>query len=294
MLRLLVRCQMLLLVPLLLCLAGCGRSATAPGDPVAAVKGMAAALRDNDLVRFSQLSVPPALHRRMEARWSARIAAAAPPSAVEVRDYDRWLARLTGSDAQERLYRRWDAKLKKIEPELHSQWPLMQTTAGIFINGYVQSMDSLGADQKIHAKAIGAAVLAWLTPGLVADRARARKAIAVITQTAKVVDLPTFESMRQLQMIPALRKGGQVLKGFKQLGRLYGVDIDVSLSAVQARVVEAQGNNARLQVSYPLLGQTVQFDMDLLRRDGRWYSADAVHKAEADLAQPISSAASAS
>ena len=43
------------------------------GDPVAAVKGMAEAIRNNDLVRYSRLSMPPKLHQRMEARWKAKL-----------------------------------------------------------------------------------------------------------------------------------------------------------------------------------------------------------------------------
>jgi hypothetical protein len=35
-----------------------------------------------------------------------------------------------------------------------------------------------------------------------------------------------------------------------------------------------------MEVSYPLLGKTVRFEMELLRRDKRWYPADAVRKAE--------------
>jgi hypothetical protein len=45
-----------------------------------AVKGLAKALPDDDLVRYSQLSVPPALHKQMEARWHERLLAAAPPT----------------------------------------------------------------------------------------------------------------------------------------------------------------------------------------------------------------------
>ena len=32
-------------------------------------------------------------------------------------------------------------------------------------------------------------------------------------------------------MIPALEKAGRVLKGMKQIGRIYGVDVDASLAA---------------------------------------------------------------
>lgn len=97
--RSLVRCLALLLLACLV-LAGCRRDPVAPGDPVAAVSGMAKAVRDNDLVRYSRLSVPPALHKRMEERWSARLAAAPPPTAAQQRDYTRWMQRLTSPDAE--------------------------------------------------------------------------------------------------------------------------------------------------------------------------------------------------
>ena len=56
----------------------------------------------------------------------------------------------------------------------------------------------------------------------------------------------------------------------------------------------ADGDTATMTVRYPLLGKTVEFQMQLLRRDGRWYSADAVHAAEARIAaaaRPASPAA---
>ena len=100
----------------------------------------------------------------MEARWKQRLAAAPPPTAAEKRDYARWVERLTRPDAEERLYQSFDAKLRKIEGELGSQWPLMQATGGIFINGLVKSNDSLSVAEKAHARAVGAALIAWLTP----------------------------------------------------------------------------------------------------------------------------------
>src|SRR5918993_112016 len=184
-------------------LVGCRREVQAPGDPVAAVKGMAEALRDNDLVRYSRLSMPPALHRRMEARW------------------------------------------------------------------------------------VSAAVLDWMTPAMLSDRERARAAIKILVETARELELPTLEASRRLEMIPALEKGGQALRGLKRMAGVYGIDADASLAAVQARVVDARGERATVEVRYPLLGKTVAFDMKLLRRDGRWYSAEAVEQAEADLAKPL-------
>ena len=63
------------------------------------------------------------------------------------------------------------------------------------------------------------------------------------------------------------------------MARIYGLDADGALSALGARLVAAQGDRATVEVSYPLLGQSVRFEMELLRRDGRWYSYDAVTQA---------------
>jgi len=279
-----------LVVLLLLCLiaAGCRRETAAPGDPVAAVKGLAAAIRDNDLVRYSRLSLPPTLHDRMEARWKARAAAAPPPTDQEKKRYVDWMRRLTAPGAEARLYSTLDPKLGTLETEVGGQWPMMRATAGIFLNGVIQANDKLTASEKAHAREVGAAVLAWARPALIADRARARRAIAVVVETARRIDLPTLERSRALGMVPALEKGGIALEGLKRLGRIYGADADAALAGVRAEVIGVKGDIATLRVSYPWLGRTIAFDMELIRRDGRWYRADAVHDAEAELAAPVS------
>jgi len=284
----------LLCVGLLALAPGCRRSAVAPGDPVAAVKGLARALQDDDLVRYSQLSVPPALHKQMEERWHQKLLAAGPPTAAQKQDYARWMARLTAPDAEAKLYARFDARMKKFEPEIRSQWPLMQATGGIFLNGLIKSNDKLGPGEKAHAQAIAQALLAWLKPEMIVDRTRAKAAIAVLTSSARELDLPTLDDTRKLEMLPALEKGGQILRAFKDVAKVYGLDADASLSAVQAKVVAASGDSATMEVSYPLFDKTVRFEMELVRRDKRWYSADAVRKAEAELAHPLPARGAAS
>ena len=283
--------RFLLIALALLALAGCRREVVAPGDPVAAVKGLAAAVKDNDLVRYSRLSMPPALHKRMQARWKENLALAPAPTSAQQQDYAKWMVRLTAPDAEAQLYRSFDRKLKKIEPELNSQWPLMQATGGIFLNGVITANAKLTEAEKAHAKAIGSAMIAWLKPERVTDRVRARRAIAVLATTARDINVPTLADSRRLEMIPTLEKAGRGLKGLKQIGRIYGLDADASLSRVQARVESVDGPVATMEVSYPLLGKTVSFEMKLLRRDGRWYSADAVRDAEMSLTRPAGSTA---
>jgi hypothetical protein len=265
--------------------AGC-KSDKAPGNPVAAVEGLADAVHDNDLVRYSHLSLPPELHKKMEARWHDKLASAPPPRPEEVKDYARWMGRLTAKDAEASLYKSLDPKLAHLEKELGAQWPLMQATANIFLNGVIEANDKLTPSEKAHAQAVGAALTGWAKPELFTDRERARKAIAVVTRTARDLELPTLADARKLEMIEALEKGGIGLKGLKAAGKVYGVDADAALAGVEAKVKSAEGDTATMLVTYPLLGQTISFEMDLVRREGRWYPADAVREAEAELAQP--------
>jgi hypothetical protein len=112
----------------------------------------------------------------------------------------------------------------------------------------------------------------------------------VLAATARDIDLPTLADTRKLEMIPSLEKGGELLKAIKKLGNIYGLDIDASLAGVQAKVLSASGDSATMEVSYPLLGKSVHFEMQLLRRKGRWYPADTVRKAERDLSTPLQGA----
>jgi hypothetical protein len=281
----------LLLLLLCLGLLACRREVQAPGDPVAAVKGLVAAVRDNDLVRYSRLSVPPDLFDRQARRWQAAVAAAPPPTEAERRDYARWMNRLTEPQAEDKLYRSLNSRMGKVDPELKARWPLMKASAEIFLKGLIQANDSFGPDQKAHAQALGSALLAGIDPERLANRDEARAAVRLLVATAREVDLPTVDSQRRLGMVEAMAKGSIVLKGLKRIGLLYGLDVDAAMDGVQVRTVAAEGDRATMEVTYPLLGQTVQFELQLIRRNGRWYRADAVRDAEAELAQPLPAAA---
>ncbi len=270
-----------------LLLVACRRDVQAPGDPVAAVKGLAAAVRDNDLVRYSKLSVPPALHQQLEARWKQELATAPAPTDAERRKFDQMMARLTEPGAEAKLVKATENKLKRFEAEINGQWPLMKATLAIFATGMIKANRELGSANKAHAGALSAALLDALEPKRLTDRALARQAVATVVTTARALEVKTLEDTRHLEMLPALEKAGIVLKGLKQLGKVYGIDADAALAGVEASVESVDGDTATMKVRYPLNGQSIEFEMQLLRIDGRWYDADAVRAAEAKLNVPV-------
>lgn len=288
---------LLILLALALALGTCRRDppeqARAPGDPVAAVEGLARALRENDLVRYSTLSLPPDLHARSEALWNQRVAAAGPVQDQDAEQYDRLMARLTAPDAEAEILHDLEPKLARLETEIAGQWPLMQATASIFLNAAIQANAELSDAEKAHGADVVSGLMAWARPALFTDRDRARAAVAALVRTAQALQLPTLGQARALPMIPALEKGGIALAGVKDLARVYDLDLDRSLDGVSAALVSAEGDQARVKVSYPLLDKTVSFEMAMLRRDGGWYSAEAVHQAEAELTEAAEVAAPA-
>lgn len=261
------------------------REARAPGDPVAAVESQAKALRDNDLVRWSRLRLPPDLHARSERLWVQRQKMAEPPSAEDTRKFRDMMARLTAPDAEQALMRDLEPKLRKFEGEIAGQWPLMQATATIFLNAAIQANSELSDPQKAHGTQVADSLLAWAQPALFTDRERARKAVAALSSTARKLDLATLEQARALPMTPALEKGGIALEGLKDAARAYGLDIDRSLAGVEVELVSSEGDHATVKVSYPLLERTQSFEMAMVRRDGGWYSAEAIAETEAELAE---------
>ncbi len=260
-------------------------ASTVPGSPVAAIEAQAQALRDNDLVRWSRLSLPPELHARSEALWNQRLAEAEPADPEEAREYAETMARLMAPDAEQALMRDIEPKLAEFESEIAGQWPLMQATAGIFLNAAIEANTELSDADKSHGQELVAAVLAWAQPSLFTDRERAREAIRALSATARELDLPTLEDARALEMMPAMEKGGIALAGFKQAAKAYDMDLDASLDGVEAELLSREGDRARVKVTYPLLGDVVSFEMDMQRVGEGWYSADAIRQAEADLAE---------
>lgn len=274
-------------------LSGCGREPVAPGDPVAAVEGLAEAIKDNDLVRYSKLSLPPKLHTQMQQRWNAELAQAPPLTDAQRKDHARYMKQMMEPGAEAKLFKRYESKLKKFQAEINSQWPVMKGAAQIFVTGAIQANEDLTSAERDHAKAVSQAILQWLKPAVFSDKQKAREAIAVICQTAREVNLPEAEQIHQLSMIGSLEKGSIALKGLKDLARIYGADIDESLDNLEAKLVDADasGNEATVEVNYVLLDKEISFEIEMTRIDDRWYPADSVQDARQELKQALPAAA---
>lgn len=267
----------------LLAAAGCRPQVQAPGDPVAAVRAQAQALREDDLLRYTQLSLPPALFEQLRADWERRRQQPVPATPASQR-YDRAVALLADTAGQARLKATAQTRLNQFRQEVNGQWPLAQTTLKIFAKGVLQAQDELGDDQRALLDGLVTGFLDHADPAELTDPQRMDLAIAELARTSRRLPTRTWAQWQQLPFERWLAQAGIALRGLKNTGKLYGMDVDAALAGVQAEVVEGGAERARLAVSYPMFGRRMEFEMDMERHDGRWYSADAIAAARRRLA----------
>lgn len=257
---------------LLLMLAACqpqgtGERAQPAAEPVAAVQAMAAAMADNDLQRYADLSVPPEQRIRLEAAWQA--------------GHSRWpltelplhdqllpmLGALAADDASARLQSSFDRQLAGQAAAVRQAAQAM----GVFGVQYLQHENTYTASQQAHYIQVVTTLAGWAAQAPLSDRARARAAIAALTGAARTTGITEDAHLQQAGMRDSLARLAPFLGTFKAVLARYGLDLDASLRGIDGQVLSVQGDNALVQLSYPLAGERIELRVPLTRRDGHWY-----------------------
>lgn len=271
---------------LIVSLAACKRDEapeTAPSDPASAVEALADALRENDLVRFNQLSLPEDLQQQTREHWESQRTEPSPIDPEEDARFREMMARLTAPDAEAQIYTDIEPMLNQYETEFKAQLPLMVAMGSAFANQAIQANETLSAEQKQHASEVLGAFAGWVGTAPIGDHDKAREAIAVVTGTARRTDVESMDDFRRMEQDEMLRRASIVWEGGKDFFAVYGFDIDQSLASVSAEVASQTGDTASVRVNYRLLGSDLSFDMPMERIDGGWYSRDLVQSARDEL-----------
>ena len=278
-----IGCFALLLA--LLALAACQREPEpvpgAPDEPVAAVEALAEALREGDLKRYAELSLPPAMHAQQKALWRQQVAARNPVDDGQAQRYGELMAQLAAPDAEAELWAKAEPKLAALEQELGPKWTLGVAMLSGFATTAINASETLSEAEKGHATGVVTALAEWAgDQAQFTDRERAKRALDAAVRTARELDLPDVAAIEALEYDPMLEKAGVAFRGMKDVLSAYGIDADAALSQVQAEVVAIDGPRAVVRVRYPLLGREVSFEQPMRQIDGGWYREDAVEALE--------------
>lgn len=272
---------------LALLLAGCrretGEDATAiPGAsaPAAAVKELTTHLVAGDFAAFARDAVPPDLHTRLDTAWREG-RTRWPLDELPLSDtHPRALAALAADDAEASLQRTFDRQFANAGAELR------QTAAalGLFGVQFIQQQSQYSESERQHLSQVVAALSAWAGQAPLTDRKHAAASIAMLTDATREAGLTSAEDFAEAGMDDALQRMTPVVAAGKQALKLYGLDLDADLSAMETTLQSQTGDSAKVRLQYTLAGQPIDTIVDVERRDGRWYVSDFIANAEAAVA----------
>lgn len=280
-----MRTTTLVLSAALLLLAACTRDRDDPATPqatpgadtpAAAVRDLTAHLVANDFAAFARDAVPPELHARLDTAWRDG-RTRWPLDALPLRDkHPAALAALSADGAPQALQRTFDRQFARAGGELK------QTAAalGLFGVQFVEGQGDFSASERQHYAQLVTALSAWGMQAPLSDRQHAAEAIRLLTDAARTAHLASPEDFATAGMEDALHRMTGVIAAGKQALKLYGLDLDADLSALQATLQSQTGDTAKVRMQYTLAGTAIDTVVDVERRNGRWYVSDFVADAE--------------
>ncbi|WP_407353243.1 hypothetical protein [Luteimonas sp. R10] len=265
----------------------CKREPPATAAPAAAARPVDAMLlparhlHDDDLVAFARDAVPPALHARLEAAWEngSRWPLDELPLHERLPDL---LATLAEEGSEARLRQAFRTQFAGADGELRGA----VETLGLFAMHYVQNDEALDENERERRMQLIDALGRWGLDAPLADPARADAAIARLATAARATGLHDREAFAAAGMEDALRRLSPFLAEVKRVLADYGLDIDASLSGVDAGLERQTGDSALLRVRYEVAGHPVDTRIEVERQGERWYRSDYLRHAEASARIP--------
>lgn len=254
-------------------------------EPVAAMHKLARHLEQGDLVGFAHAAVPPAQREQLARAW-ADGDSLWPLTGLPLDEHlPDLLAALAAPDAASELRRAH-------RTQFVGQGTTLRQTAqalGLFGSQYVQHQGQYSSEQREHYRQLVLALSQWAALAGLDDPQRAGPAIDQLTAAVGASGLDGRRALAGAGMEPALERLTPVQQALFEVLAGYGLDLRQSLGGLQARLLSEDGDEALLQVQYPLAGQQIQFKARMRRVDGRWYMAQNL----ADAAQALASAGQA-
>ena len=258
--------------------------------PDAAIMGVVRALRANDINSFLASALPPGEVAKMKTDWSKNLAKD-PVTDEDRKKFSDQMTKLTAPGAEDKLYAEIEPQLKKFDQESAAQMPMMIAMGQGFVQSSIQQSKDMNDDQKKQAAALVDAAGKWAQGVKFTDPTLVKGAIAVITRTARDLNLKSLDEVRALTYDQGMIKAGIAVSGLKQLLAVYGLQIDRSLDSIKAETVSATGDAAKVKVSYTAFDQPFSSDSDLVKVDGKWYGKQAVEKWQKQQAEAAATAA---
>jgi hypothetical protein len=245
--------------------------------PDASVLASVHALRANNVASLLENALPAGEVAKMKADWTKEINKD-PLTDEDRHKFSEQMSKLTAPGAEDKLFAELEPQLKQFEQQSAQQMPMMIAMGQGFIQSAIQQSKDLNDQQKQQTLALTDATAKWAQTAKFTDAALAKQAIGVVCKTARDLNLKTLDEARALNYDQAMQKAGIVLGGFKQLFAIYGLSMDKALDSVKAETLSANGDAAKVKITYTAFDQPFSTESDLVKLNGKWYSKQAIEQ----------------
>lgn len=294
-----------LLVMLLaaLALAACHKSKqeqlTAESNtPQAAVQSMIQDVKAVEIDKLAQHMMPPAAYKDFRADWGKdRDKALAGITDSDRARFKKQMQELTEPDAKAKLFKKFQPALNDWETKGKQRLPMMVGIFRIMAGTKITQSNTLSSEQKSQARGVLDALAKWAQSTDWGDQAKAKQALDIVVDTARAIDLKTLDQAYSLTYDQAVQRYATAWKGAKQLLDVYGLSVDTILDSAKVKTLEQNGDTAKVEVDYTILGKPMTSDLDMVRKGKRWYLSDVIkhwQKRQARMAHAGSAAVAAS
>lgn len=282
-----------------LALAGCHKDqqpdlVAETATPQIAVQSAIEQLRAGDFDSLLKHVLSPADYKQLRSEWTRKEhRSLRGVSQAERQRFARNMQRFTQPDAKKKEFAKlapllaaWKVMRDKTLPMVIG---MFDTAAGTEIT----QSDSLTGEQKSQARGVLKAVTEWMRRTEWGNEAKAKKAIGIIVDTARALDVKTLEEASNLDYEQSMQRYATAWKGGKDLLAVYGLSVDRMLDSAKVETLTQKGDSATVQVEFTILGKPFTTSVDMMRKGKRWYPRHFLehwHSARAALAYAGSAA----
>lgn len=251
-------------------------------SPLAAVNANIEAFKNNDMKTVILSSVPPSMLDHMRTKWTEEMNKE-PVTDEDRAKFNEAMTMLTAPDAEQKIWSDVEPKFVELQKEAQYQMPMWIGIGQGMLGSMVDGNADLTEAQKTQAKAGIGAFGTWASSAKFLDAALAQKSIGIVCQAARDMELESIDQARAMKFDEALEKGNIALKATRALLDNYGFPTNDVMNSLKSEVIAQTGDTAKVKVSYQMFGTPLEFESELVKLEGGWYSKESVEKLRAEM-----------
>ncbi len=246
--------------------AGSAKSSIASLDtdsPDGSLMAVVESLKHNDVKSLMQASMSKADYDKAIAEFDM---AKSKPSESNKAQFTQMMGMLTSDGAEDQI-------MAMVEPQLEqmrSQLPMMLMMGKGMAAQVIQSSAEIPGEQKETITKLATALIDFASENDLLSEEVTRKAVSAAVSTAKELNMATLDDLQNMSYDDAMGKASIVMGGAKNVLNAYGISLDDMLSSVKVSDVNENGDNATMKLAYEFLGQTINQDLKMVKKDGKW------------------------